>query len=940
MIHTKTHSFTKLKKVIFAVVFAFLATASFAQNVTSQNTQSVKIGSWKKNDFTTTYTEHSWDFSQYISSVITKPGTYEIVFTYTSGAHKLNLKDATVKADGKTVASIPTEKSAGANPKSITYTFELSSVPRKLTLTANAKTGGGSDSNGKIELKVSAFQNGVLNVPEGTKEIKNSAYINLDIKKVNIPSSVTKIGNDAFKGCVSLTEITIPASVTEFGTGIFNNCDSLKAIKVDKYSDAHAFFSADERLAFTSNRAKKTKEQWLASSKYNILDNGILYVGNGVTKINDGEYKNKDIREIVFSDSVERIGVGAFQGNKELKKVVIPGNVKIIADSAFSGLSLEEVVCEEGVEKIQAYAFYNCPKLNSVTLPKSATTIVPDGLYWQNKDSRVFHCYAGSQAYNLAVQNGYQMIDIVGIDEAHKDTIDLKYVAISGNKTVKAGLFRDLPIERIDINNDITEIGRNAFNDKTTIRVKKGTFGDKWCKANGYYLCGVLADINTYTKDRSKRIEEDFTRILCDDDPYVNWTSYNFKIQEPLKLEEVDDKLVLTSFMLYPCENVTVTTKDGKTLIRNKTIHPLTRTVLCDFNFLTDSVENYTVTSTDEFYKRLVSIPTKWNIKFNGYVIRASEQKDRIDETMSPVYVREWIATIYDMAYVAGIPEFTKRCYEAVENKTLVTNEELTEPLTKEQMDKLLQKTLNYSLSLGRNKEGFGGGGGTTLHLAGSLILGIPASKNYVDAHAFWHEFSHCMGWAHEQGNMCYLGRPAPYDTPWPAIAAKLYVEELEKGTPPYIEGTKFFNANLFSRDKMNFNPDDDVVKNDTLYIAEGMPFIDSHKKQADFTKVVIPDSVEVIKDSAFYDTRLTEVTIPGTVKVIGNAAFRDCSNLTKVVIQDGVRKIDDNAFNGTAITEITIPASVTEIGKNITSKNVIWNVKEGSYAYQFAQER
>ena len=51
----------KLKKVIFVVVFVLLAATSFAQNATSQNTQSVKIGSWKKNDFTTAYTEHSWD---------------------------------------------------------------------------------------------------------------------------------------------------------------------------------------------------------------------------------------------------------------------------------------------------------------------------------------------------------------------------------------------------------------------------------------------------------------------------------------------------------------------------------------------------------------------------------------------------------------------------------------------------------------------------------------------------------------------------------------------------------------------------------------------------------------------------------------------------------------------------------------------------------------
>ena len=290
------------------------------------------------------------------------------------------------------------------------------------------------------------------------------------LEKVTLPEGLTKLSYRLFKGCTDLKEIYIPASVTEFATEIFSECKNLTAIKVDRYTEAHAFFSADERIVLTNSRAKQTKEQWIATAKNSILDDGILYVGHGVTKINDGQYKNKDIKEIVFSDTVERIGNGAFQGNKELKKVVIPGNVKTIADGAFAGLNLEEVVCEEGVEKIQVYAFYGCSKLNSVTLPKSATTIVPDGLYWENKDSRVFHCYAGSLAYNLAVKNGYKKIDIIGVDEQNAASIDLTYLCLSGNKTVKAGLFRDVPIEKIDLGNDITEIGKSAFND--TLRIQ------------------------------------------------------------------------------------------------------------------------------------------------------------------------------------------------------------------------------------------------------------------------------------------------------------------------------------------------------------------------------------------------------------------------------------------------------------------------------------
>ena len=37
-----------------------------------------------------------------------------------------------------------------------------------------------------------------------------------------IPSGVTEIGSEAFKGCRSLTEIVIPSSVTKIGENAFS----------------------------------------------------------------------------------------------------------------------------------------------------------------------------------------------------------------------------------------------------------------------------------------------------------------------------------------------------------------------------------------------------------------------------------------------------------------------------------------------------------------------------------------------------------------------------------------------------------------------------------------------------------------------------------------------------------------------------------------------
>lgn len=51
---------------------------------------------------------------------------------------------------------------------------------------------------------------------------------NSNITHIELPDSVTEIGESAFAMCSSLTEITIPDSVTEIGVSTFCGCDGLK----------------------------------------------------------------------------------------------------------------------------------------------------------------------------------------------------------------------------------------------------------------------------------------------------------------------------------------------------------------------------------------------------------------------------------------------------------------------------------------------------------------------------------------------------------------------------------------------------------------------------------------------------------------------------------------------------------------------------------------
>ena len=77
--------------------------------------------------------------------------------------------------------------------------------------------------------------------------------------------------------------------------------------------------------------------------------------------------------------------------------------------------------------------------------------------------------------------------------------------------------------------------------------------------------------------------------------------------------------------------------------------------------------------------------------------------------------------------------------------------------------------------------------------------------------------------------------------------------------------------------------------------------------------KIVIPDSVKIIKESAFFGCEnLTSVDFGNSLETIEREAFYHCSSLTSVVIPDSVKDIYGNAFlYCESLTDFTIGKSV-----------------------------
>ena len=82
---------------------------------------------------------------------------------------------------------------------------------------------------------------------------------------------------------------------------------------------------------------------------------------------------------------------------------------------------------------------------------------------------------------------------------------------------------------------------------------------------------------------------------------------------------------------------------------------------------------------------------------------------------------------------------------------------------------------------------------------------------------------------------------------------------------------------------------------------------------------VTMPDGVQYINDSAFYDCdALEEINISDSVKAIGVSAFYGCNKLSNIELSNSLAEIGENAFlSCSALEKVNIPGSVKTIKNN-----------------------
>lgn len=203
---------------------------------------------------------------------------------------------------------------------------------------------------------------------------------------VEIPSSVTKIGDSAFDGCPLLESVTIPDGVLDIGAHAFCCCDGLENILIPQSVTnigTRAFGSCYNLRSFAvdpANRFYSARDGFLLNKDGTVLVQGVngveVMIPEGVTAIGEAAFEDCSRLEAVeIPNSVTDIGGWAFSGCDSLMDVEIPGCVTNIGEEAFSFCRLRRVSIPGGVKTIGARAFDGCWKLEGLEIARGVESI-------------------------------------------------------------------------------------------------------------------------------------------------------------------------------------------------------------------------------------------------------------------------------------------------------------------------------------------------------------------------------------------------------------------------------------------------------------------------------------------------------------------------------------------------------------------------------------
>ena len=269
--------------------------------------------------------------------------------------------------------------------------------------------------------------------------VGNSMFSGLLLKTIQLPLNVTRIGDNAFWGCSSLTSLNIPEGVTSIGKEAFYRCTGLTSVTfpLSLTSIAETAFAICSQLTSVT------------------IPGGVTNIGNSAFAL------CSQLMSVIISEGVTNIGTYTFDGCSNLMCLVLPTTLTSIPSYSFRKcISLTEIRIPPMVTSVGASAFSGCSALEDyyvyVVDPISidmgsfanyttATLHVPtqsyQNYYWNTQWSQFANLVEFDEPYSrFYIQNDYTLADDKRFDgEPDADFHENSGFIVDGNDSQELG---------------------------------------------------------------------------------------------------------------------------------------------------------------------------------------------------------------------------------------------------------------------------------------------------------------------------------------------------------------------------------------------------------------------------------------------------------------------------------------------------------------------
>lgn len=215
-------------------------------------------------------------------------------------------------------------------------------------------------------------------LPKTLVEIPQKAFFNCPLTTINLPDTIEKIGNYAFKGTSLSGSLYLPNSLKTIGIGAF---DSLKLTGTLTIPDSVTTISNE---AFNNNKFTKLvigQNSSLTTIGNNAFRNNqisnAIALPKLVATIGYNAFRANSIPKLALNYGLKSIGYEAFEANKITGTINIPVTVEKIDTQAFRKNQIEAVIFNKNsaLTTLGSYAFAGNKISNAIMMPKGLTKI-------------------------------------------------------------------------------------------------------------------------------------------------------------------------------------------------------------------------------------------------------------------------------------------------------------------------------------------------------------------------------------------------------------------------------------------------------------------------------------------------------------------------------------------------------------------------------------